>query len=223
MPSWYVDLILTISSFALNVVQVSPADGTVLHFGTIKDFRVEQVKGITYSLDALLGVDSGSSTPGASSSVHVQRDMSVVDDQEFANVNGIEYSLDQLIGGSASSSAPSSSPSGTSTPLEQAAESKPPPPSKFGSQIDASVPPDSSPQQTLAHDTSVALEMGVRPALGERMRSAAGITVKEGNALFFTVIYLAPGDYHRFHSPCAWVVERRRHFVGVCSQFLQPP
>lgn len=40
--------------------------------------------------------------------------------------------------------------------------------------------------------------------------------VKEGNALYFCVIYLSPGDYHRFHSPTNWVVEKRRHFAGIC-------
>jgi phosphatidylserine decarboxylase len=42
---------------------VSPADGTVLHFGEIAEGgRVEQVKGITYSLGALLGTGGQSST-----------------------------------------------------------------------------------------------------------------------------------------------------------------
>ncbi|KAG5652830.1 hypothetical protein H0H81_003454 [Sphagnurus paluster] len=182
-------------------VLVSPADGTVLHFGTIKDLHIEQVKGITYSLDALLGVERpGSPVSVISTPAHEHnRDMSIVDDREFANVNGIEYSLDQLIG--------AATPSGTTTPTTETA------PKKFGDQIDASVEPEQSIQETLVHDASVALEVGVKTSAQKR-RSASGKTVKPGNALFFSVIYLAPGDYHRFHSPTAWVVEKRRHFVG---------
>lgn len=37
---------------------------------------------------------------------------------------------------------------------------------------------------------------------------------QSGNRMFFFVVYLAPGDYHRFHSPADWKVERRRHFAG---------
>nr|GAT56102.1 phosphatidylserine decarboxylase proenzyme [Mycena chlorophos] len=181
-----------------DAVLVSPADGKILHFGTIKDLRVEQVKGITYSLDALLGVERPGTPPPVPAHMPAPS-IPVVDDHEFANVNGIEYTLDQLIGASSS---------GTSTPVSDT----PPAPKKFGERIDASVVPElADVPEALRHDASVAAEMGVRPAL---TRSTSGTTVKPGHSLFFSVIYLAPGDYHRFHSPTAWVVEKRRHFVG---------
>lgn len=35
------------------------------------------------------------------------------------------------------------------------------------------------------------------------------------NELYQMVVYLAPGDYHRFHSPIQWQVNFRRHFQGI--------
>lgn len=32
--------------------------------------------------------------------------------------------------------------------------------------------------------------------------------------LYYCVIYLAPGDYHRFHSPVNWTIKYRRHLPG---------
>lgn len=36
----------------------------------------------------------------------------------------------------------------------------------------------------------------------------------ENNELYNCIIYLAPGDYHRFHSPANWLVNYRKHFPG---------
>ena len=36
----------------------------------------------------------------------------------------------------------------------------------------------------------------------------------EKNQLYNCIIYLAPGDYHRFHSPTNWIVKSRKHFPG---------
>lgn len=40
------------------------------------------------------------------------------------------------------------------------------------------------------------------------------IVDKDNNELYNCIIYLAPGDYHRFHSPANWLVKHRKHFPG---------
>jgi phosphatidylserine decarboxylase len=70
----------------------------LLHLGTIQGSRVEQVRSLPYSLDALLGIDTDNppDKPTFTNGVE-QRDGEIVTHREFANVNGIEYSLDQLL------------------------------------------------------------------------------------------------------------------------------
>lgn len=172
---------------------------------------------MTYSLDALLGLASNRSKE----SLEVQfanRDHAIVEDTEFANVNGIQYSVDQLLGSSdvppagaeveEDSDEADSGSSGASTP--RVGKVNPP----VGRTQDASVEEATSASQNVA----VALEIGAnapgRPPLLRRMSGSAVDKVKTGNGLFFAVVYLAPGDYHRFHSPTSWVVEKRRHFAG---------
>ncbi|KAL6096395.1 pisd [Pungitius sinensis] len=93
-----------------NSCLISPADGKILHFGQVKNSEVEQVKGVTYSLENFLG-----------------------------------------------------------------------------------------PQKGRENDSS---------SFRDRLLSSPD------NDLFHVVVYLAPGDYHCFHSPTNWKVERRRHFPG---------
>jgi phosphatidylserine decarboxylase len=174
-----------------NVV-ISPSDGKVLSFGMIERGEVEQVKGMTYSLEALLGEASPSRDAIAS---HGVLPADVVDDdsnhmaidEEFARVNGISYTLPHLLSGS---------------------KRKP----KKETAMDASTSSELTSEAKVKAD--LALGDG-RPWYAPRASN---------NALYYCVIYLAPGDYHRFHSPISWVVESRRHFAGELysvSPYLQ--
>ncbi|OKL64107.1 hypothetical protein UA08_01041 [Talaromyces atroroseus] len=173
-------------------VVISPSDGKVLSFGMIERGEVEQVKGMTYSLEALLGEASPSRDAIAS---HGVTPVDAVDDdsnnmamdEEFARVNGISYTLPHLLSGS---------------------KRKP----KKETAMDASTTSQLTSEAKVKAD--LALGDG-RPWYAPRASN---------NALYYCVIYLAPGDYHRFHSPISWVVESRRHFAGELysvSPYLQ--
>ncbi|XP_053326240.1 phosphatidylserine decarboxylase proenzyme, mitochondrial isoform X3 [Spea bombifrons] len=92
---------------------ISPSDGKILHFGKVKNCEVEQVKGVTYSLESFLGPQN--------------------------------WTVNMPV------------------------------------------------SKTSFQDKLV---------------------TQEGNELYHCVIYLAPGDYHCFHSPTDWNVHHRRHFPG---------
>lgn len=40
------------------------------------------------------------------------------------------------------------------------------------------------------------------------------LLINPNNRLYQLTVYLAPGDYHRFHSPADWTIEKRVHFQG---------
>ncbi|TGJ77133.1 hypothetical protein E0Z10_g10751 [Xylaria hypoxylon] len=182
---------------------LSPSDGRVLQFGKIEGNDIEQVKGMTYTVDALLGkhtptpsISSKKSEPNAESAKQgrgkkeLRGDEELVKaDEEFAHVNGISYTIPNLLSGS-------------------------PDESHDNPKIE---------DQSAVHSSAGAVsQVGADLALGEK--PWYGVSPGSKTSLYYAVVYLAPGDYHRFHSPANWVVERRRHFAGELysvSPYLQ--
>jgi phosphatidylserine decarboxylase len=169
---------------------VCPSDGKVISFGVIEDGNIEQVKGMTYSINALLG-DATTTKLAAPSqkvefhhadpaSTHHHNESEIQKrHEEFAEINGISYTIDDILGGE-----------GKNTPHLRKIIYK-----EEGDRAD-SISIDSKQINKVTKDLRSTTE---------------GSDDKE---LFYAVIYLAPGDYHRYHSPTNWVVTLRRHFVG---------
>jgi len=135
-----------------HVDLVSPVDGRVLQFGEIINNEIEQVKGFTYSVQALLGYDGNSKKEKALEldrdkiikSLHRQPSHVNMSHKNFLKTYSIESSQE----------------------LEKIRENQ------------------------------------------------ANKFVRRGHKLFYCVLYLSPGDYHHFHSPTNWIIEKRRHFSG---------
>ena len=175
---------------------LAPADGKILQFGEITNGEVEQVKGMTYGLDALLGKNA----PSRSSSPTRLKDQSVKNhtsatpnymgadaaalqsDEEFALINGISYTLPNLFSGSKSETS-----RGRKNMKDQSTAHAP------------------------ASEVAVAADLASN---SQPWWNPFQSTDDRPTRLYYLVIYLAPGDYHRFHSPVSWVCTSRRHFAG---------
>lgn len=167
---------------------VSPSDGKVLKFGIIENGEIEQVKGMTYSIDALLGFNTKRlAAPRHSPDFdHESEEHAILKrDEEFANINGISYTVDDIVGGEGP---------GTSHHLNEL---------EYKDKGDKTA---DDVKKSFGNELSIAQNLAPTPL--ERLHLSGK------KQLYFAVIYLAPGDYHRYHSPTNWVTTLRRHFIG---------
>ena len=207
---------------------LSPADGKVIQFGYIEHGEVEQVKGVTYSVDALLGAEPTSGAPAIQSNIAGAVDApkpsknrhregggdseSIRADEEFARVNGIAYTLPSLLSGAKAAATGSKG------------EEK----HREGGRTNASTAKisasDQSTKSRKSSEAAVSADLALSPKAPKPWYYPAASTQEVPSGLYYCVVYLAPGDYHRFHSPVSWVVESRRHFAGELysvSPYLQ--
>ncbi|GAA6006269.1 hypothetical protein JCM11491_002090 [Sporobolomyces phaffii] len=163
---------------------VSPADGRVVNFGVINEGRIESIKGATYSVDALLNGSGDARVPQTPHGLP-----SHPHNAAPASVDEKEFA----------------NVNGINYSLDElmgdhGKDESNRPPVKDASMQDGR---PGAPERSMSGDMAVAKEI-----------AKGALRPKEGNKLCFAVVYLAPGDYHRYHSPTNWVVERRRHFAG---------
>lgn len=174
---------------------VSPSDGKILGFGVVQDGEIEQVKGMTYSVDALLGLKHEK----LAAPLHFPEFESDFDDstiysehEEFAKINGIECNNPihhhDLEHGNHNKS---SDDENNSLHLD------------YEDNGDGTAAGSKSSIQK-----EIAVAKNLTPTKLDDFKSSSN------KQLYFAVIYLAPGDYHRFHSPTNWVTTLRRHFIG---------
>lgn len=192
---------------------VSPADGTVVSVGRVTSCQVEQVKGVTYTIKSFLGSPTWQEDLGTmkleSSAVNVAAKSDLIKRNSTSNCSGwsinstflfyhyglltmhmycINFIFNFLSQGVSFFSLSFKKQDVTLT--------------------------NSIQEKTLSIERQNKNNNECQPFDPHWNEYKSKLLHNPDNELYQLVIYLAPGDYHRFHSPAQWTVKFRRHFQG---------
>ncbi|KAI9136283.1 phosphatidylserine decarboxylase-domain-containing protein [Paraphysoderma sedebokerense] len=177
-----------------DVDLISPADGDLIHFGMITPCRhISHIKDHKYSVDILLGHHHPDSSSPAKQATQPRNGSMAKTEQEEQK---------ELLSLASTTHSPE-----IITHPEKFAEVNT---IQYGVSelIGGAVDESDLPSSDSTSATSVKMGGNGKGDVAKTEKTA------EKTGLFFAVIYLAPGDYHRFHSPTEWIVKERRHIHG---------
>ncbi|KAL6944290.1 hypothetical protein ACO0RG_001022 [Hanseniaspora osmophila] len=172
-------------------VIVCPSDGKVLQMGEINPLNgeIEQVKGMTYNVKQFLGTHSH---PMMNKSIieYGSAEENLVTDIEPTSSSDNESTFEK---GKHSNNVSESEEEGLSeNDIEQ-----------VGDKAVESTHPITDTHYKILKDV-----------FNNPKTESLKDYDQQNKKLVFAVIYLAPGDYHHYHSPVDWIVKIRRHFPG---------
>lgn len=210
-----------------NNVIVSPSDGQILQMGIIdsETGEIEQVKGLTYSIKEFLGTHTHPLINKSESSLNL-----AVDDLEhikFAKLNNLNLeNIKSLSSGASSFSSDNELENEIHVSEKNNGDDNSTLPIDFELEGDRSLqsyPSHESKTVNLLNELSLNIPFSHTNTINNNnnknntndlIKSKKINNEPSNSRLYFTVIYLSPGDYHHIHSPINWVCQLRRHFPG---------
>lgn len=193
--------------------QVSPADGTIVSVGRVTSCQVEQVKGVTYTIKSFLGSPTwledlgtlklNTSPVNATKSDLMKRDST-------SNCSGWSISSTFLFYHYGLLTMHMYCINFIFNFLSQGV-------SFFSLSFKKQdvVLSDDTQEKTVSVERQDENDNECQPFDPHWNEYKSKLLHNPNNELYQLVIYLAPGDYHRFHSPAQWTVKFRRHFQGT--------
>jgi phosphatidylserine decarboxylase len=199
--------------------QVSPADGTIVSVGRVTSCQVEQVKGVTYTIKSFLGsptwLDDFDTLRLEPSPVNTTTKCDLMKQDSTSNYSGWSINSTFLFYHYGLLTMHMYCINFIFNFLSQGVSFF----SLSFKKQDVALS-DNTQEKTVSVERQDKNDNECEPFDPHWNEYRSKLLHNSDNELYQLVIYLAPGDYHRFHSPAQWTVKFRRHFQGILTIFL---